>query len=239
MNFSFPPLPAIHERRRLLLLVLLVLVGHGVLMLAPGPRRQAPGSSGRIPLPADDTPELLRLSRATAGADPARLTAVPLGALPPPPPSLLPKGGQPAPAAAAPIGGVPAPALPARLADAAAALQSLQLKPPGQLVAAPELNQLAALQRRQWWLTPAQEPLAQQLWQKAEAQASVPQALGPLPEVGELKQLSPGALALLGSGDWHGQSLLSRQGVMLIWRQAGGLWLLRLPWPSQETLTSS
>ena len=239
MNFSFPPLPLAVERRRLLPLALLVLLGHGVVVLAPSPRRPAPGSTSRIPIPADDTPELLRLSRAAAPVEAARLAAVPLGALPPPPPSLLPQGEGPAPAVAAPTAGVPAPALPARLADAAAALRTLQLRAPGPLLAAPERDQLAALQRRQWWLSVAQESLAQQLWQKGSPVTDLPNTLGPLPEGGELRRLAAGPLAGLGSGDWHGHSLLSRQGALLIWRQGGDQWLLRLPWPRSETLTSS
>lgn len=238
LNFSFPPLSSTVERRRLLPLALLVLLGHVALVLAPSPRRAAPGPASRIPIPADDTPELLRLSRAPAGAAAARLAVVPLGA-PPPPPSLPPKGEGPAPAAAAPTAGAPAPALPARLADAAAALRTLQLRPPGPLLAAPERDQLAGLQRRQWWLSAAQESLAQQLWQTGSPVTALPDALGPLPDDGELRRLGPGPLAALGSGDWHGHSLLSRQGALLIWRQAGDLWLLRLPWPRTETLTSS
>ena len=44
---------------------------------------------------------------------------------------------------------------------------------------------------------------------------------------------------MLGTGDWHGHSLVARQAALLLWRQAGGLWLLRLPLPSAQTLTSS
>lgn len=238
MNFNFPPLCSAGEWRRLLPMALLVLLGHGLLVLAPSPRRASPGSASRIPIPAEDTPELLRLSRAAAGAEAARLAAVPLAALPPPP-SLLPKGEGPAPAPAALTAGVPAPALPARLAEAAAALRTLQLRAPGPLVTAPERDQMAALQRRQWWLSAAQESLVQQLWQKSSPVTALPAALGPLPEGGELRRLDAGPLAVLGSGDWHGHSLLSRQGALLIWRQAGELWLLRLPWPRPETLTSS
>lgn len=239
MNFSFLPLSSAGERRRLLPLALLVLLGHVVLVLAPSPRRTSPGSASRIPAPADDTPELLRLSRAAAGAEAPRLDAVPLGALPPPPPSLLPNGDGPAPVPGAPTAGLPAPVLPARLADAAAALRSLQLRSPGPLLAATERDQLAALQRRQWWLSAAQESVAQQLWQKGGPVTAVPDALRPLPEGVELRRLAAGPLAALGSGDWHGHSLLSGQGALLIWRQAGELWLLRLPWPRAETLTSS
>lgn len=243
MNFSFPPLSSAVERRRLLTMALLVLLGHGVLGLALSLRRPASGSASRIPIPADDTPELLRLSRAPLGAETPPLATVPLGALPPPPPSLMPTAEGPAPATAiptaAPSAGVPAPALPARLADAAAALRTLQLGSPGPLLAATERDQLAALQRRQWWLSAAQESLAQELWQKGGPVTALPDALGPLPEGGELRRLGAGPLVGLGSGDWHGHSLLSRQGALLIWRQAGKLWLLRLPWPTPETLTSS
>ena len=117
--------------------------------------------------------------------------------------------------------------------------RTLQLRPPGPLLAAPERDQLAGLQRRQWWLSAAQESLAQQLWQTGSPVTALPDAQGPLPDDGELRRLGPGPLAALGSGDWHGHSLLSRQGALLIWRQVGDLWLLRLPWPRTETLTSS
>lgn len=262
LNFSFPPRRHGHEpggrQRQLLTLALLLLAVHGaVLLLAPAHRR--PGATGaeRIPAVADDTPQLLRLSRATG--EPARLATVPLGDLPPPPPSPLPIVGatapqarqarqapRPSPDARGP--GLPPPALPSRLADAVAGLRSLQRITPGQALTAAERDLLVALQRRQVWLASAQDAQAERLWQRATAVTdSLPAELDGLPEGADLRRLAADPPPELVAGDGHGQSLVGREATLLLWRQAGRLWLLRLPIPreparstdAEKTLTSS
>jgi len=261
LNFSFQPPPVgldgLPPRlRRLLPFALIALACHGLLVAWPTARR-APAS--RPAPPADDTPELLRLSRATSQA--ARLTAVPaatlaLGELPPPPPSLLPQAsGRPqvpltaiptrrdlplASNAAGRAASLPPPPLPGRLEELAAALRQLQRSAPPEALAAADRDSLVALQRRQWWLSAAQEPLLQRLWQRAIAVDAAPDSLGPAAKELELRRLPAGPPPELGAGDWHGHSLVGRQSTLLLWRQEGQLWLLRLPRESGgETLTSS
>jgi len=266
LNFSSPHRrPHDHEpsgrqrQRQLLTLALALLVAHGaVLLLAPAQRR--PGATGveRIPAVADDTPQLLRLSRATT-AEPARLATVPLGDLPPPPPSPLPIVGATAPQARqarqAPLPsphtrgpGLPPPPLPSRLADAVAGLRSLQRITPGQALTAAERDLLVCLQRRQLWLASAQDAQAERLWQRATAVTdNLPAELDGLPEGAELRRLAADPPPELVAGDGHGQSLVGREATLLLWRQAGRLWLLRLPTPreparstdAEKTLTSS
>jgi hypothetical protein len=245
LNFSFPFRPVVSERptpQRLLPLLFLAVGVNALLLLWPVQRPVAPGRAGRVPAPADDTPELLRLSR--AAESPARLSSVPFTALPPPPPSLLPKGSlAQVPVTAVLNPALPAPSLPPRLAEAVPALLTLLRQLPAVAVAGGDRGALVALQRRQWWLTAAQEPLAVALWQRAALVPAPPEVLGRLPEDAELRRLPPGPVSELGAGDWHGHSLVTRQAALLLWRQAGGLWLLRLPLPAQEpvskTLTSS
>ena len=245
MNFSFPFRPVVSERptlQRLLPLLLLAVGVNALLVLWSVQRPAAPARSGRVPAPADDTPELLRLSRAEES--PARLSSVPFTALPPPPPALLPKGSlAQAPVNPAPQPALPATSLPPRLAEAAPALRALLRQLPAAALPGSDRDALVALQRRQWWLTAAQEPLAVALWQRAALVPAPPEGLGRLPEDAELRRLPPGPVSGLGAGDWHGHSLVTRQAALLLWRQAEGLWLLRLPLPAPEpaskTLTSS
>lgn len=245
MNFNFPPPSPIPERQRLPALAALVLAAHGALALLPAPSRPMAGRPGRIPSP-DDTPELLRLSRGPGAAAP-RPAGLPLGLLPPPPPpSLLPgtpaaATASPRPAAAVATAGLTPPALPVRLADAVAALRSQLAEAPTAALAAGDRDALVALQRRQWWLSAAQEPLAQQLWQRATPVETAPTALGRLPESSELGRLPDAAPSPLAAGDHHGRSLLGRETALLLWRQGGGVWLVRLPLgrkPENQTLTS-
>ncbi len=244
MNFSFPFLPADPERlplARCLPFVLLAFGVHAALVLGPSPQRQQPARASRLASPADDTPQLLRLSRAEEV--PVPLSSGSFSALPPPPPALLPKGPL-APAATPELqAALPLPPLPSRLSDAAAAFRSLLRQPPGLVPAAGDRDTFVALQRRLWWLTAAQEPLVQALWQRATVIPSIPDGLGPLPDAAELRRWTAADLPGLGAGNWHGHGLLGRQGALLLWRQDGSVWLLRLPLPDPEpaakTLTSS
>lgn len=244
LNFSFPPQrPAAESAqpwlRRLMPVALLALAAHAFVLVLPASRRSVTAMDGRVPQPADDTPELLRLSRGTA--QPMTSPQAPLNVLPPPPSDLpLPLASPNTPAVLKPTGVVlPAPPLPARLEDAATALGLLQRQLPEAALSNPDREAVAALQRRQWWLTGAQEVALQRIWQGGVAVDSVPDSLGKLPENGELRRLPAGAVPVLGTGDWHGHSLVGRQAALLLWRQAGSLWLLRLPLSSAQTLTSS
>lgn len=244
MNFSFPPQRPAAEAaqpwwRPLLPVALLAVAVHGLVLSWPAPRRSSAGIGSRVPQAADDTPQLLRLSRA---AQPGPLSPAPLDGLPPPPPSPLPL----APAAPDVAGAVsttglalPAPPLPARLEAAATALGQLQRQLPEANLSHADRGSVVALQRRQWWLTAAQEGVLQRIWQAGVPVERAPEALGQLPEDGELRRLPAGAVPVLGAGDWHGHSLVGRQAALLLWRQAGSLWLLRLPLARPQTLTSS
>lgn len=259
MNSSSPPrLPAPEAalRRRWLSLALLAVALHGIWIMLPPSRRAQPGPAGRLPVPTDDTPELLRLSR--AGDAPAGLSGLPVGLPPPPPPpNLLPQAAAPlgaGPASGSSLGpapGLPLPAalpqppLPLRLVEAAAQLRSLLAQPPPAALSAADRDGLVALQRRQWWLAAAQTPLLQRLWQHGAAVPVPPAALAGLPQAAELRRLPAGPLPGLGDGDWHGHSLVAPEAALLLWRQAGSLWVLRLPSrepsrePAAETLTGS
>ena len=247
LNFSFPPPRPTAEPlqpwlRRLLPMALLAVAVHGLFLAMPAPRRSLVGAGGRVPQSADDTPELLRLSNTMA--EPGRLGPLTLGALPPPP-SQLPLG---LPAAAASGGlsttrsALPAPPLPPHLGDAASALQLLLRQVPGGALAAADRDAVIALQRRQWWLSAAQERVLQTLMQSGVAVEHAPEDFGSLPVGAELRRLPAAVVPVLGTGDWHGHSLLGGQAALLLWRQAGSLWLLRLPQPQEgaaQTLTIS
>ena len=245
MNFSFlPPRPGVEPLhpglRRLIPVAVLALAVHGAVALWPASRRVPAGAAGRVPQPGDDTPELLRLSRGLA--EPSRLAPLPLAALPPPPPSSLPLALAPPPAVVAsmsPAAVLPPPALPTRLSEAAAALRQLLSQAPPAALATADREAISALQRRQWWLSGAQEAALQRIWQGGAVAENAPEALGKLAEDAELRRLPAEVVPVLGTGDWHGHSLVGRQVALLLWRQAGGLWLLRLPLPSAQTLTSS
>lgn len=254
MNFSFQSLGASPDSlpppgRRLLPFALVALILHGVVVAWPTPRR-APAAASRLPRPVDDTPELLRLHQ-TANPSP-RLAGVPAGTLaladlPPPPPSLLPKAAGPPPGGAVPARpaaavrqALPAPPLPVRLAELATALRTLQRTAPPEALTASDRDTLVALQRRQWWLSSAQEPVLQRLWQRATPVEPPPESLGAAGREVELRRLPAGVPPELGAGDWHGHSLVGRETTLLLWRHDGLLWLLRLPRQTGgETLTSS
>ena len=253
LNFSFPFLRPVPDAaapqhapwRRWWFLAALALAVHAVWMLGAAPPRPAGRPLSRLASPADDTPELLRLNR--AAGSPAALPTVPLTPLPPPPPALLPKGA-PAPLAVpGPVQpGLAPPPLPTRLPEAVAALRLVIAQAPGAAIATGDRDAPVAMQRRLWWLTAAQEPLVLDLWQRAAAEPAPPDGLGPLPDEIALRRSSPADRSGLGPGDWHGHTLLGRQAALLLWRQAGRWWLVRIPMPRDtsgqpgaQTLTSS
>jgi hypothetical protein len=87
---------------------------------------------------------------------------------------------------------------------------------------------MAAVQRRQWWLDPAQQRLLQRAWDQAEANPA-PESWGELPSGLQVRRLDPARLAGLAGGDARGRSLVSRQQLTLLWSEGQELWLLRLP----------
>ena len=259
MNYNFPSLsPAASTwlRRRLPLLLVILAVN---LALALGPaHRGGPGvnRNQRLAL-ADDTPELLRLSRSqglstvSPGGPGLGMTAAAIANLPPPPPANLPlvKAGNlpPFPAESQPQrpSATPAPVQlpPPRLPDrASVALEAIrQLVRPASTATNPDRalgrDELAAIQRRQWWLSGGQEPVLQQLWQAGVSVSPPPSPLADLPTGVELRQLPAGACERLGLIDPHGHSLVGRSAAVLIWRQGKQFWGLRLP--LGEVLTNS
>jgi hypothetical protein len=225
---------------RLLPWALLALGVHAGLLLVPVSRQPASGPAGRIALPADDTPELLRLSRAATP-----LTTIPdlaIAGLPPPPPPSLLHGAAVLPATASrapehtglPVPALPMPALPGSLEAATSAMGALVRLQPQAALLGPDRDGLVALQRRQWWLSAVQEPRLATLWKRAAVVEPRPAALGKLPEGVELRRLGDPSAAGLSPHDWHGHSLVGRQGVLLLWRQAGSLWLVKLPMPAEQ-----
>jgi hypothetical protein len=264
LNYNFPSLsPAASTwlRRRLPLLLVILAVN---LALALGPaHRGGPGvnRNQRLAL-ADDTPELLRLSRAqglltvSPGGPGLGMTAAAIANLPPPPPANLPlvKAGSLPPfpadsqpqrpsATPAPVQ-LPPPRLPDRASVALEAIRQL-VRPAAPTATNPDRalgrDELAAIQRRQWWLSGGQEPVLQQLWQAGVSVSppslQSPSPLADLPAGVELRQLPAGAWERLGLVDPHGHSLVGRSAAVLIWRQGNQFWALRLP--LGEALTNS
>jgi hypothetical protein len=263
LNYNFPSLsPAAQKRLRRRLPPLLVILAVN-LALALGPaHRGGPGvNRNQRRALADDTPELLRLSRAqglatvSPGGPGLGMTAAAIANLPPPPPANLPlvKAGNlpPFPAESQPQrpSATPAPVQlpPPRLPDrASVALEAIrQLVRPASTATNPDRalgrDELAAIQRRQWWLSGGQEPVLQQLWQAGVSVSppslQSPSPLADLPAGVELRQLPAGAWERLGLVDPHGHSLVGRSAAVLIWRQGNQFWALRLP--LGEALTNS
>jgi hypothetical protein len=220
---------------RLLPWALLALGVHAVLLLVPVSRQPGSGPAGRIALPADDTPELLRLSRAATP-----LTTIPdlaIAGLPPPPPPSLMQGAADLPATASrgpEHTALPMPPLPRSLEAATTAMGALVRLQPQAALIGPDRDALVALQRRQWWLSAAQEPRLATLWKRAAVVEPRPAALGKLPEGAELRRLADPSAAGLNQHDWHGHSLVGRQVALLLWREAGSLWLMKLPTPPEQ-----
>jgi hypothetical protein len=262
LNFNFPALPpalALGLRRRLPLL-LLILAANLALALAPTDRG-TPGVNRNQRLAiTDDSPELLRFSRSQSLATVLpipNLSNLPggLATLPPPPTNLpLVKAGNLPPfpaesqpqrpsATPAPVQ-LPPPRLPDRASVALEAIRQL-VRPAAPTATNPDRalgrDELAAIQRRQWWLSGGQEPVLQQLWQGGVSvsppSSQSPSPLADLPAGVELRQLPAGAWERLGLVDPHGHSLVGRSAAVLIWRQGGKFWVLRLP--LGEALTNS
>ncbi len=260
MNYNFPSLPPAASTRLLRRLPLLLAILAVNLALALGPaHRGGPGvqRSQRLAL-ADDTPELLRFSRAqglatvSPGGPGLGMAAAAMANLPPPPPANLPLGkagnwppfpadgkpqGPTAPPAPVPL---PPPGLPDRASVALEAIRQL-VRPAAPTATNPEKavgrDELAAIQRRQWWLSGGQEPVLQQLWQGGVSVSQSPSPLADLPAGVELRRLGAGAWEWLGLVDPHGHSLVGRSAAVLIWRQGNQFWALRLP--LAEALTNS
>ncbi len=265
MNFNFPSLPpalALGLRRRLPLL-LLILAANLALALAPTDRGN-PGVNRNQRLGiTDDSPELLRFSRSQSlstvlpGGNLANMPAG-LATLPPPPTNLpLVKAGNlpemssakgpssKGPGSSGKTGGsallmnLAPPDLPDRASVALEALRQLM---------GPDTNgtdtdsglgrdQLAAIQRRQWWLSSGQEPVLQQLWQTGVRVSQPPAPLADLPAAVEPRRLPAGVTGRLGLPEPHGHSLVGRSAAVLLWRLGGEVWALRLS--LGEALTKS
>lgn len=224
-----------------------------VLLLVRPPLPAAPPAVARSVPGSNDTAELLSLSRRVAApARPAlglnNLLSLPLPP-PPPPPSELglppaPPATTPAPQRATrpavappcrPAPGGPAAAAaspPANLPSAPAAVlelaQAVALGAPGAIANDGATQAMAAVQRRQWWLDPAQQRLLQRAWEQGES-ATAPEGWGELPSGLQLRRVPASKLGGLAGGDARGRSLVSRQHLTLLWSEGPDLWLLRLP----------
>jgi len=244
-------------------LLLLILAGNLALALAPtdrgNPRIQR---SQRLAI-TDDSPELLRFSRSQslAAMQPSGYLANIPGGLTtlPPPPSNLPlvkpgnlsamssakgpnsKGfGHPGKTGgSALLINLAPPVLPDRASVAIEAIR--QLVEPAATGTDPDSalgrDQLAAIQRRQWWLSIGQEQVLQQLWQAGISVSQPPTTLADLPAAVEPRRLPAGMTERLGLSEPHGHSLVGRNAAVLLWRLGGEVWALRLP--MGEALTKS
>jgi hypothetical protein len=234
LKSSFPPLPARLADPRLrrwgpplvaaLLCQLLVLQA----LRPSGPELRR----ARRAALADDTPTLLRWSRlAPRQAEAAALPTIPLqglSALPPPPPSSLPteseakspgplrQGGR---APSQPDG------LPAQPGVAFALVRQVAL---GEWPQEPPIPALVAVQRRQWWLLPAQTRALEALW-TGGVEKPWPQNLGAVPKDVSVRQVPVTAAASLSLAELHGCSLRSGDDLWLLWQQGSRLWILRGP----------
>ena len=260
LNFNFPSLPpalALGLRRRLPLL-LLILAANLALALAPTDRGNPGVNRNQRLAITDDSPELLRFSRSQSLATVLpipNLSNLPggLATLPPPPTNLpLVKAGN--------LPEMPSPKQPGGPGKTGGSALSINLAPPGlpdrasvalealrQLVrpatngsdpdAALGRDQLAAIQRRQWWLSSGQEPALQQLWQAGVSVSQPPAPLADLPAAVEPRRLPACVTGRLGLPEPHGHSLVGHNTAVLLWRLGGEVWALRLP--LGEALTKS
>ena len=225
-----------------------------LLLVRPPLPTPAATTAGAAPR-GNDTAELLSLSRRVAAPTrPAlglnNLLSLPLPP-PPPPPSEL--GLPPAPPAATAASGPqrpnrvpPAPlcrsAQPGPVAATAPPPANLPSSPAAVLELARAVAEgapraiandgatqaMAAVQRRQWWLDPAQQRLLQRAWDQAET-TPTPESWGELPTGLQVRRVSAARLGGLAGGDVRGRSLVSRQHLTLLWSEGEELWLLRLP----------
>ncbi len=140
-----------------------------------------------------------------------------------PPPASTSAGAAPSGPAGLPR--LPGPALELALAIAEGAASSL----PNDGVT----QAMAAQQRRQLWLDPAQQRLLQRAWERA-ASEQPPADWGDLPEGTQVRRAGLGSLGPLAAGDVRARSLVSRQQITLLWPQGSQLWLLRLPLAAAE-----
>jgi hypothetical protein len=92
---------------------------------------------------------------------------------------------------------------------------------------------MAAQQRRQIWLDPAQQRQLQRVWERGEA-SDPPGDWGPLPDGTQVRKVGRTGLGSLADGEARARSLVSRQHITVLWPQGQQLWLLRLPLPATE-----
>ena len=239
-------------------MLLLILAANLALALAPTDRGNPGVNRNQRLAITDDSPELLRFSRSQSLATVLpipNLSNLPggLATLPPPPTNLpLVKAGN--------LPEMPSPKQPGGPGKTGGSALSINLAPPGlpdrasvalealrQLVrpatngsdpdAALGRDQLAAIQRRQWWLSSGQEPALQQLWQAGVSVSQPPAPLADLPAAVELRRLPAGVTGRLGLPEPHGHSLVGHNTAVLLWRLGGEVWALRLP--LGEALTKS
>ena len=192
----------------------------------------------RRPARVDDTPILLGWSRPAPSATPgALLNTIPLQgllALPPPPPAALvppPTSRQAASATQSssqyssqpsPLTSFPSSPLPRQPGEAfLLARQVAAGGQPGEASAG-----LVAVQRRQWWLLPGQEPALLSIWAAAKEQP-LPASLGSQPQGIEIRSVALAAAEPLALGDLHGRSIRHGNELWLLWRQGSILWILR------------
>ncbi|HBH72778.1 MAG TPA: hypothetical protein DDY43_04915 [Synechococcales bacterium UBA10510] len=244
-------------------MLLLILAANLALALAPTDRGNPGANRNQRLAITDDSPELLRFSRSQSLAmvlPGGNLANMPggLATLPPPPTNLpLVKAGNlpemssaKGPSSQAPVGpgksggsaflmNLAPPGLPDRASVALEALR--QLVGPATTGTDPDSglgrDQLAAIQRRQWWLSSGQEPILQQLWQAGVSVSQPPTPLADLPAAVELRRLPAGVTGRLGLPEPHGHSLVGRNTAVLLWRLGSEVWALRLP--LGEALTKS
>ena len=193
------------------------------------PEARRPRSPARL----DDTPILLSWSRPAPSATPAAsLNTIPLQgllALPPPPASLVPPptsrqavpATQPTSQSSSQSSSPPSP-LPRQPGEAF--LLARQVAAGGQPVEASA--GLVAVQRRQWWLLPGQEPALLSIWAAAKEQP-LPASLGSQPQGIEIRSVASAAAEPLALGDLHGRSIRHGNELWLLWRQRSILWILR------------
>jgi len=87
---------------------------------------------------------------------------------------------------------------------------------------------MAAQQRRQLWLDPAQQRQLERNWDQADVSSPLAE-WGELPDGTQVRRTSRSSLGALADGDARARSLVSRLHITLLWPQGSQLWLLRLP----------
>jgi len=234
LNFSFLPLPrplADPALRRWAPALIAAGLCQAWLLLALVPPGAEGRRSRRLAAP-DDTPTLLRWSRLPSQqAAAAALPVIPLqglSALPPPPPSTLPtepEARSPGPLRQGTRAPSQADGLPAQPGAAFALVRQVAR---GEWPQEPPSPALVAVQRRQWWLLPAQTRALEALW-TGGVEKPWPPNLGAVPPGVSVRQVPVTAAASLSLAELHGRSLRSGDELWLLWQQGSRLWILRGP----------